>query len=229
MDADVFISLNHFKGHEMTGFGGALKNIGMGCGSRRGKMEQHSDGKPKIHAKACVGCRQCASQCGQGALSYETGKAVIDETKCVGCGRCIAACRFDAIYSPDDSAAEMLNKKMAEYAMAVVDGRPHFHISLVMDISPYCDCHAENDAPILPDVGMFASFDPVALDQACVDACLRQTPIPGSILDEKMHAEGFVDHHDHFVNTTPESEWQSCLEHAQNIGLGSRSYELIQI
>jgi len=229
MDADVFISLSHFKGHEMTGFGGAIKNIGMGCGSRRGKMEQHADGKPKISKRRCVGCRQCAKQCAQEAFSYVDGKAVIDHNKCVGCGRCIAACRFDAIYSPDDSAAEMLNRKMAEYAQAVVDGRPHFHISLVIDISPYCDCHSENDMAILPDVGMFASFDPVALDQACVDACLRQQPIPGSMLDDHMHEDGFCDHHDHFKNTTPESDWKSCLEHAEAIGMGSRAYELITV
>lgn len=227
MDADLFISLNHFKGHEMAGFGGAIKNVGMGCGSRRGKMEQHAAGKPKISAKHCVGCRQCAKQCAQNAFSYPDKKAVIDHSKCVGCGRCIAACPYDAIYSPNDDAVEMLNRKMAEYAKAVLDGRPHFHISLVIDISPYCDCHGENDMAVLPDVGMFASFDPVALDQACADACLRQQPIPGSLLDEKMHRDGFCDHHDHFKNTTPESDWQSCLEHAEAIGLGSRSYELI--
>lgn len=230
MDADIFLSLSHFKGHEAAGFGGAVKNIGMGCGSRRGKMEQHNDGKPKVRAKRCVGCRQCAKQCAQDAISYgEDKKAVIDQDKCVGCGRCIGACNFDAIRTRDDIANALLNRKMAEYAKAVVDGRPHFHISLVIDISPYCDCHGENDLPILPDVGMFASFDPVALDQACVDACLKQQPIPGSLLDERMHAQDFVDHHDHFVNTTPESEWESCLEHAEKIGLGTRKYELVKV
>ena len=230
MDADVFLSLSHFKGHEVAGFGGAIKNIGMGCGSRRGKMEQHNDGKPKVRAKRCVGCRQCAKQCAQDAISYgEDKKAAIDPDKCVGCGRCIGACNFDAIRTRDDIANALLNRKMAEYAKAVVDGRPHFHISLVIDVSPYCDCHGENDLPILPDVGMFASFDPVALDQACADACLKQEPIPGSLLDERMHAEDFVDHHDHFVNTTPESEWESCLEHAEKIGLGTRKYELIKV
>lgn len=229
MDADVFVSLSHFKGHEQTGFGGAIKNIGMGCGSRRGKMEQHAAGKPKVTQKRCVGCKQCSKQCGQDAFVYENGKARIDESKCVGCGRCIAACNFDAIYNPNDCAAQELDRKMAEYAKAVVDGRPQFHISLVIDISPYCDCHGDNDMAILPDVGMFASFDPVALDQACVDACLRQQPLPGSLLDDRMHAEGFCDHHDHFRNTTPESEWQACLEHAEKIGLGSRTYELVTI
>ena len=127
------------------------------------------------------------------------------------------------------AAMEELGCRMAEYAKAVVDGRPQFHISLVIDVSPYCDCHGDNDMAILPDVGMFASFDPVALDQACVDACLRQQPIPGSLLDDRMHEEGFHDLHDHFRNVTPECEWESCLAHGEKIGLGSRTYELIRV
>ncbi len=227
MDADIFISLTHFKGHEQTGFGGAIKNIGMGSGSRRGKMEQHAAGKPVASTKRCVGCRACARHCGQDAISYrEDGKAVIDQDKCVGCGRCIGVCNLDAIRNPTSSTVQALNCKMAEYTKAVVDGRPCFHISLVRDISPNCDCHGENDVPILPDVGMFASFDPLALDQACADACLAQTPLPGGQLARRMAEEGFVDQHDHFVNTTDGTEWESCLAHAEKIGLGSRQYEL---
>ncbi|MEG0824663.1 MAG: DUF362 domain-containing protein [Oscillospiraceae bacterium] len=227
MDADVFITLSHFKGHESTGFGGAMKNIGMGCGSRRGKMAQHCSGKPEVDPKLCRNCHVCQRECAQGAISYEMGFAVIDHAKCVGCGRCIGACNFDAIDNSNNSANFELNCKIAEYAKAVLDGRPHFHVSLVMDVSPYCDCHGENDVPILPDVGMFASFDPVALDQACCDACLKQQPMPGSVLDQPMHEKDFCDHHDHFVNTTPNTEWESCLDHAVKIGLGSRKYELI--
>jgi uncharacterized Fe-S center protein len=189
MDADVFISLNHFKGHEMTGFGGAIKNIGMGCGSRAGKMEQHYSGKPVIDKEMCRSCRICTKNCAHDAISFdENRKASIDHNKCVGCGRCIGACAFDAIAPSDDSAEDHLNRKMAEYALAVVKGRPHFHISLVIDVSPYCDCHAENDVAIVPDVGMFASFDPVALDQACADACNRQNAMVGSMLDDKIKA-----------------------------------------
>lgn len=230
MDADVFISLSHFKGHENTGFGGAIKNIGMGCGSRRGKMEQHSGSKPVIRSKKCRACRLCIRQCAHDAISFDAeGKASISYDKCVGCGRCLAACNFNAISPRFDSANAELNCKMAEYTKAVLDGRPHFHISLVIDVSPYCDCHGENDVPILPDVGMFASYNPVALDQACADACLRQQPMPGSLLDDRMHAEDFCDHHDHFRNTTPESEWESCLSHSVKIGLGTREYELIEV
>ena len=231
MDADVFISLSHFKGHETTGFGGAIKNIGMGCGSRAGKAEQHSNGKPSIDAARCRGCRKCRRECANDGLVFdaETGKMTVDLTHCVGCGRCLGACNFDAIEFREDDAVEVLNRRMAEYAKAVVDGRPHFHVSLIVDVSPYCDCHGENDAPILPNIGMFASFDPLALDQACADACLAANPLPGSRLSDNMARQGFVDLGDHFRNTTPESDWESCLVHAEKIGLGTREYELITV
>ena len=158
MDADVVISLNHFKGHEAAGFGGAIKNIGMGCGSRAGKMEMHSAGKPRVSERKCIGCGQCTKVCAHDAITIADKKASIDHNKCVGCGRCIGVCPMDAVRPASDESNDILNCKMAEYTKAVLDGRPHFHISLVMDVSPYCDCHGENDAPIVPDVGMFASF-----------------------------------------------------------------------
>ena len=128
MDADIFISLSHFKGHEATGFGGAIKNIGMGCGSRAGKMQQHASGKPAINTEVCRGCRRCAKECGSDAITYVNKKAVIDYDKCKGCGRCIGACSFDAVYNPNDSANELLDRKMAEYAQAVCHDRTNFHI-----------------------------------------------------------------------------------------------------
>ena len=231
MDADVFISLTHFKGHEVTGFGGALKNIGMGCGSRAGKKEQHTNGHPTIDPALCRGCRRCERECANNGLQFDAGsrKMTVNTANCVGCGRCLGACNFDAISFANRTAPRDLNYRMAEYTKAVVDGRPNFHISLVLDISPNCDCHCENDAPILPDIGMFASFDPLALDQACVDACLAAEPLPNSQLSDNMHSAAFVDHHDHFQNNAPETEWKSCLEHAEKIGLGTRSYELIRV
>ena len=229
MDADVFISLTHFKGHEMTGFGGAIKNIGMGCGSRAGKTEQHSNGKPHITPELCRGCKKCQKECANGGLVFDetTRKMQVDQDNCVGCSRCLGACNFDAIAFNDSNANSVLNCKMAEYTKAVVDGRPCFHISLIVDVSPNCDCHGENDAPILPNIGMFASFDPLALDQACVDACLASDPMPHSQLSDHLAQPGFHDHHDHFTNSAPESEWKSCLEHAEKIGLGRRQYELV--
>lgn len=229
MDADIFISLTHFKGHESTGFGGAIKNISMGCGSRAGKMQQHNSGKPIVHDDLCRGCRRCAKECGSDAITYENGKAVINQDICKGCGRCIGACAFDAIENQNWNANEILGRKMAEYSQAVCDGRPTFHISLVRDISPNCDCHGENDAPILPDVGIFASFDPVALDQACVDACLHATPMPNSQLSDNLADPHWHHHHDNFLDSNPNVRWKETLEHAEKIGLGTREYELIQM
>lgn len=231
MDADIFISLTHFKGHETTGFGGTIKNIGMGCGSRAGKKAQHSNGKPTINPEVCRGCKRCMRECANQGLEFDetTKKMHVNAENCVGCGRCLGACNFDAIRFVNDAATKELNCRMAEYAKAVVDGRPNFHISLIVDVSPYCDCHGENDAPILPNVGMLASFDPLALDQACADLCLKQQPLPNSVLSDNMKKADFCDYHDHFENTTVDSEYKSCLEHGEEIGLGSREYELIEM
>ena len=231
MDADVFISLTHFKGHEMTGFGGAIKNIGMGCGSRAGKKDQHINGKPHIIEDQCRGCLRCQRECANDGLLFDDvkKKMTINTENCVGCGRCLGACNFNAIEFSNWSASEELNCRMAEYTKAVIDGRPSFHISLIVDVSPNCDCHCENDAPILPNIGMLASFDPLALDQACVDACMAATPLANSQLSNNMAKSDFIDHHDHFTNSTPESEWRTCLSHAEKIGIGSREYDLIVI
>ena len=231
MDADIFISLSHFKGHETTGFGGAIKNIGMGCGSRAGKKAQHMNGQPEIDHELCRGCRACLRECANDGLSFDesTRKMSINTQNCVGCGCCIGACNFDAIAFANYAATKDLNCRMAEYTKAVIQNRPNFHVSLIVDVSPNCDCHAENDAPILPNIGMFASFDPLALDQACVDACLKATPLPNSQLAEAMEKEDFCDHHDHFENTTPNSEYKTCLAHAEKIGLGTRDYEIVVV
>ena len=228
MDADIVISLNHFKGHEGTGFGGAIKNIGMGCGSRAGKMEMHSSGKPNVLHEKCKKCKQCIKICAHGAISYdEEGKAQIDHNKCVGCGRCIGICNFDAIKSPNDEAADILNKKMAEYALAVVKDRPQFHISLICDVSPNCDCHAENDVPFVPDIGMLASFDMVALDKACADLVNAETPFENSYLGDQLKKN--IHEKDHFHTNHPETHWESQIEHGEKIGLGNSEYELIKI
>ena len=224
MDADIFISLAHFKGHEHAGFGGALKNLGMGSGSRAGKMEMHYDGKPVVDRDRCRGCRKCATICANDGIHYESSKAVIDYDNCVGCGRCIAICSFDAIKPHNSSSAASLNRRIAEYAYAVVKDKPNFHISIAADISPNCDCHPENDAPIVPNIGMFASFDPVAIDLAAADAVNAMPANPRSALSE---AECRC--HDHFINVHPNTNWRVQIEHGEEIGLGSSEYELIRI
>ena len=236
MDADVFISLTHFKGHEMAGFGGAIKNIGMGCGSRAGKMEQHCDGKPTVTGDGCVGCGACTRICAHGAPVVENGKATINQDKCVGCGRCLAVCPKNVIEASFDDSIQMLNYRMAEYTYAVVKDRPNFHISLICDVSPNCDCHSENDIPIIPNIGMLASFDPVALDVACADLVNQMPANPGSVLADNFEADVFNegDHHDHhahdhFQMTHPDTEWKSCIAHAKKLGIGTDEYELISI
>ena len=250
MDADIVISLTHFKGHEQAGFGGAMKNLGMGGGSRAGKMEQHSAGKPSVNAEACIGCRQCTKICAHGAFSFDevrehttaSGKtrevhvATIDHDRCVGCGRCIGVCNQDAICPDCSAAADVLNCKIAEYTQAIVQDRPSFHISLAMDISPNCDCHPENDTPIINDIGMFASFDPVAIDQACADAAMAQTPLPNTVLTESAEKMGHKHEHLHgdqacdpFCIAHPDTDWRTCIAHAEKIGLGTSKYELIEV
>ena len=225
MDADIVISLNHFKGHEEAGFGGAIKNLGMGCGSNEGKRDMHSAGRPLVDPEKCVGCGTCAKYCAHEGPQLDGKVMKINWVNCMGCGRCVDVCPVKAIYHDSgDQAVRMLNYKMAEYAKAVVDGRPHFHISLVRDVSPYCDCHAENDLPIVPDVGMFASFDPVALDLACAEAVNAQTVNPGSKLDKANRPDL-----DNLTGSFPHTNWRSQITHAKKIGLGDDTYELVRI
>ncbi|MDR2633720.1 MAG: DUF362 domain-containing protein [Treponema sp.] len=225
MDADILISLSHFKGHEMSGFGGAIKNLGMGSGSRAGKMIMHNEGKPEVDQQLCIGCRVCTRFCNQSAIGFgEHKKARIDPERCVGCGRCMGACNYHAIANNSGTSTAMLNYKMAEYAKAVLEGRPNFHINVVNQVSPYCDCHGENDAAVVPDIGIFAGFDPVALDKACIDAVNAAPGISTSILSEREQT-----HQDHLTDIHPTTDWRSQISHAEQIGLGNGSYELFTV
>ena len=228
MDADAIITMNHFKGHEATGIGGALKNLGMGCGSTAGKRVMHYDGKPSVRPKDCVGCGRCMRVCAHNAISFTEFEgrraARIDHDLCVGCGRCVGLCHEHGAIRGPHSSNDTLNCKISEYALAVVKDRPNFHISFVMDVSPNCDCHGENDSPIIADVGIFASFDPVALDVACAEACNRMEPLPGTWLSEMEEHTGDI-----FNDTHPETNWRSGPEHAAKLGMGNLEYELIEV
>lgn len=228
MDADVIISLNHFKGHECTGFGGAIKNIGMGCGSRGGKMVMHSDGKPQVNPETCIGCKICAKYCNENAISFTPDKkAVIDQNRCVGCGRCIGTCNQHSINPAFDASNDRLNCKMVEYAHAVLHGKPNFHINIVNQVSPYCDCHGANDVGVVPDIGMFASFDPVAVDKACIDAVNAATPTIGGMLAEcDAKFQDDKGQPDYLRNIHPTTDWRSQISHAEKIGLGTGQYSL---
>lgn len=224
-EADVLISLTHFKGHCNAGFGGVLKNIGMGCGSKHGKMEMHTSGTPYINQKVCVGCGMCIKNCINDGVFIEGGKAVINEEKCVGCGHCFAFCPKGAINCKWDEAKPVMNRKIAEYTKAALAGKSSFHISFVADVSPNCDCDCGNDIPVVPDVGIFAGFDPVAVDMACVNAVNSMPVVEGSAAD-KGHTHGKKDV---FGIIHPDTDWESALVHSEKIGLGARDYNLIKL
>jgi hypothetical protein len=221
-EADIIISLNHFKGHEQAGFGGALKNLGMGCGSKLGKLEMHSGSKPVIDKDKCITCGKCAPNCNQGAITIEE-KAIIDYNKCVGCGECIVVCPVKAPQQEEIGQSRILNEKIAEYTYGVLKDKQHFHINFVMNVSPNCDCWANNDLPIVPDIGILASSDPVAIDMASSDLVNKADIVKGSVLDGKESK-----HKDKFKCIHSNVDWESGLDYAEKLKLGSKDYELIK-
>lgn len=234
-EADIVISLTHFKGHEQAGFGGALKNMGMGSGSVAGKLDMHSTAQPKVELENCIGCKICEKNCAHDAIHVVEKKAVIDYDKCVGCGQCVALCKSEAAVMGSTESGEILNYKIAEYTKAVLKGKQNFHIAFIMNVSPECDCWAHNDAAIVPDLGMMASFDPVALDQACADMVTAAPVLPttNTLRDKDTDCECHHHHthegEDKFRLLHPNTNWQAGLRYAEEIGIGTREYELIKL
>ncbi len=226
VESDVLISIAHFKGHELSGFGGTIKNLGMGCASRKGKLEQHSGLSPKINRKKCTGCGECIQHCAQNAIFFKEEKAVIDAHKCVGCGECILICPNGFIDIKWSADMETFQKKMAEYVLAVLknkQGKALF-LNFLTNISPACDCYGHSDAAIVHDIGILASKDPVAIDQASVDLVNRMPAANGCcVKNSKNPGE------DKFRDIYPRVDWNVQLEHAEKIGLGSRGYELVTV
>ena len=228
-DADIIISMNHFKGHELTGFGGALKNLGMGCASVGGKLYLHSGSSPQIYEKNCTGCRMCEKYCAHVAIKVGKDRiAHIDYEKCVGCGQCVAVCQYDSARVIWKQSSETACKRVSEYALASVKDKPSFHINFIIDVSPDCDCWDANDYPLVPDIGIAASFDPVALDKACADMVVAAPALAGSIIRESDNHEDLRDK-DKFRISHPDTYWQAGIEHAEKIGLGTTGYELINV
>ena len=223
MDADIIISMNHFKGHEMTGFGGAIKNVGMGSASRGGKLEIHSTSKPIIESRNCVGCQMCYKSCAHDAIRMIGKKAVIDYDKCVGCGQCIASCMYDAAQNKWDSSEDTASMKIAEYTKAVIKDKPNFHINFIINVSPECDCWSSNDVAIVPDIGIMASFDPVAIDIASADLVNKAPAINTSAVKNCNHED------DKFRSIHSNTDWRIQIDHGVKIGIGSSEYELIEV
>ena len=240
VEADIIITLTHFKGHINAGFGGTLKNVGMGCASKMGKMEMHTEGSPLVDTSRCIGCGMCERNCLYGGIHVVDKKAQINEENCVGCGHCFSFCPRGALDCRFDIAEEVLSEKLAEYTWATLHGKPSFHISMVTDVSPDCDCDPGNDVPVVPDVGFFASFDPVAIDQACVDAVNSQPIMPNSVIgkyaakkehgpDCSCHDRTESIHGDVFKMIHPDSAWEAGLIRGEEMGLGTRDYKLIKV
>ena len=226
IEADALVTLSHFKCHELTGFGGAIKNLGMGCASRRGKLVQHSTVAPRVTTKNCTGCAHCLTSCAHDAITIQADVAVIDELKCTGCSRCITICPTKAIAIQWNEAADLVMRKMAEYALAAIQNKraKTLHLNFITQVSPACDCYGHCDAPIVNDIGICASTDPVALDQACCDLVNNALGNQHSALTTGHQPGG-----DKFRGVWPEIPWQVQLEHAEKIGLGSRTYRLVAI
>ncbi len=226
LEANALIVLSHFKCHELTGFGGAIKNLAMGCSSREGKLEQHSTLAPTVSTRHCTACGACLKACAHGAIDLATGKATIDAALCTGCGRCITICEDQAIRIQWNEEAPLVMKKMAEYALGALTGktRQGLFVNFVTQVSPACDCYGHSDAPIVPDIGILASTDPVALDQASADLVNQADGLPNTALRSGHEPGG-----DKFRGVHPQIDWQVQLEHAERIGLGSRAYQLVEL
>lgn len=235
-EADIVVSLTHFKGHEMAGFGGTVKNLGMGSGSVAGKKDMHATAQPRVEEDKCIGCKICEKNCAHDAIHVTDKKASIEYNKCVGCGQCVAICKSEAAVMGSTESGEILNYKIAEYTKAVLKDKPNFHVSFIMNVSPECDCWGHNDAAVVPDLGMAASFDPVALDQACADL-VNKAPMlhTSNVLTDKCeeHDHEHCHCHEHaddkFHMLHPNTNWQAGLRYCEEIGVGTRDYELIEM
>jgi hypothetical protein len=225
-EADALVAVSHFKCHELTGFGGALKNIGMGCASREGKLVEHSTATPRVARKFCDACALCLKTCAHGAIAIIEGKARIDPDRCAGCGRCITICERQAINIQWNESSRMVMQKMCEHALGALKGKEGktLFLNFITQVSPDCDCYSHADASIVGDIGICAATDPVALDQACADLVNAAPGNSGTALKSGLEPGG-----DKFRGVHPDIDWEVQLEHAEKLGMGRRKYQLVRI
>jgi len=219
---DGAVVLSHVKGHIQTGMGAALKNVSMGMASRGQKQGLHSDITPQVNKDKCTGCGECAKWCPEDAITLVNHKAEIDGAKCIGCGECVSVCRFDAISVNWQTETRRMLERMAEFCLGYhkLKGEKTLYINVMLDITPDCDCAGWSDLPVVPNVGIVASYDPVAVDQASADLVNQQQGLEGTRLKENL-APG----QDKFAAITG-SPWYYLLEYAEQLGLGQRDYDL---
>lgn len=223
--SDSMVVMSHFKGHIMAGFGGAIKNLAMGGASAYGKMDQHSV-RPEVIKEKCIGCKTCMEICPVDAHVYEEGKVWIDKEKCIGCGECIIVCPQEAIGLDWSSEITPFQERMTEYALGTTVGKENKigYINFLTRISPECDCFSWSDYPIVPDIGILASKDPVAIDKASYDLVNEQNGLAQSKLKT-----GFEPGEDKFRALKPQIDPVHTLRYAEKIGMGSLNYKIIQI
>ncbi len=222
--ADVLIAISHFKGHETTGFGGTLKNVGMGCGCRSAKQMMHSDILPVVDLEKCTGCGKCLKWCpAQAIILTGEKKAQIDHKKCLGCGECVVTCPSLAIAISWEAEPHSVQKKMVEHVYGVLKSKENKvgFMNFLINVTPSCDCWGWSDAPIVPDIGILASRDPVALDQASVDLINRTRGIENTGLSDPQSKDKF--------ESLTGVDWSVQLKYGEELGLGSREYNLIKI
>jgi len=212
LSSDALLCLTHVTGHVQTGIGAALKNLGMGCASRAGKLDQHSVAHPRVAPKACRNCGLCFDYCDARAIVQAEGHVVIDDKRCTGCGECLVICKFGAVKLRWDEDHQRIQEKVAEYAFHV---RSHFQdkagfINYLIKVTKDCDCMAKDQARIVDDIGILASEDPVALDKASADLVLERS-------GRDVFRAGY------------DIDWTSQLRHGAAIGLGSLDYDLVEI
>jgi uncharacterized Fe-S center protein len=222
--ADALVMLTHVKGHELTGLGGALKNMGMGCGSRAGKLAMHSDVRPYVGEK-CVGCGTCLGWCPAGAIALKDKLAAIDSKACIGCGECMFVCPQRAIKFQWDDSYKVVQEKIVEYALGVAKPKAKKigYINVLMDIAPQCDCYPFSDASIVPNIGILASLDPVAIDRASIDLINQSPGVPGTLLKDTKPGV------DKLRDIYPDLDWEIQLKHAEELGLGTTEYTLVKV
>jgi hypothetical protein len=224
-EADALVVVSHLKGHSMAGFGGAVKNLAMGCASAAGKHDQHRNFPAVVTSEECEGCGGCISVCPEKAITFD-GAAVVDPDSCIGCWNCIEVCPSGAIHFDYAGDAKRFSEFLAEYALgaaSLFSGR-QFYINVLLRITPDCDCVPFSDRSIVPDIGILASTDPVAIDAASLDLVDGQHGHTDSRL--KAH---FCSGEDKFAGVWPEVPIRTQIRHGERIGLGKSEYELIRI
>lgn len=220
--ADSIVCITHFKGHELAGFGGSIKNLGMGGAARGGKLAMHSDVTPQIKKEKCIACGKCAANCPADAITIDKF-AIIDPQKCIGCGSCIVVCPTHACRNGWDTGAQKMQEKMAEHMAAFANNKKGrlAYINFIMNVSPACDCYGHADHPIVPDIGICSSLDPVAIDAASNDLVISAAGHRESVLKK-----AFPPGSDKFRDIYPDVDWAWQLEHAEKLGVGSRKYQI---